>query len=67
MLIIVSCSTLTFNSETTSLSWKVIVAIIAGIYEVIARCIPTVKNWSILGKVIEVLLWISERFNRKKK
>jgi hypothetical protein len=48
-------------------NWHVVVAIVVGVYEVIARTIPTVKTWSILGKVIELLSWASNLFDRKKK
>lgn len=53
--------------EPFKLTWHVIVAILAGVYEVIARLIPTIKNYSFIGKIIEILLWISNFLNRKKK
>jgi len=43
-----------------------IVALIAGIYEVIARVIPTVGNYSWLAKIIDILVWISDFLNRRK-
>lgn len=45
----------------------IIVAVIVGIYDVIVRIIPTVGNWSILGKIIDILKWLSDYFNRRKK
>lgn len=44
-----------------------IVAIVIGIYEVVARTIPTVKNYSIIGKIIEGIKWLSDFLNREKK
>lgn len=47
--------------------WAIVIPIIAGLYEVIVRIIPTVKNYSFIGKIIEILLWISNFLNNKKK
>lgn len=44
-----------------------ILAILAGCYEVISRLIPTTATWSIIGKVLEVLTWLSKLFDRKRK
>jgi hypothetical protein len=44
-----------------------VIPILAGLWEVIVRIIPTTANWSWIQKVIEILLWISTKFNRKKK
>lgn len=48
-------------------NWQLIVAIIIGVYEVIARLIPTVGDWSILSKIIALLRWISDGLNNRKK
>jgi hypothetical protein len=45
----------------------VVIPIIAGLYEVIVRIIPSVGNYSFIQKIIEILLWLSEFLNRKKK
>lgn len=45
----------------------VIVAIVIGIYDVLVRIIPTVGNWSVIAKIIDILKWLSDYFNRKKK
>ena len=47
-------------------TWQLAVALLAGIYEVVIRVIPTVANYSLLGKIIDLLKWLSEFFNRKK-
>ena len=48
-------------------TWHLIVALLAGIYEVVVRLIPTIGNYSWIAKAIEILLWISNFLNRKKK
>lgn len=48
-------------------NWHTLVAIIIGIYEVIARIIPTIGDISILGKIIALLKWISDNLNNFKK
>lgn len=68
-IILIACKN-TINVEPgtdPALSWQLIVAFIAGVYEVAARLIPTVKNYSLIAKIIEVLVWLSNRFNVKKK
>ena len=46
---------------------QTIVAITLGIYEVIARVIPSVKDWSILGNIISLLKVVSDWLNNMKK
>jgi len=55
------------DPEPFKFTWHTLVLIIAGFYEVLARLIPTVKDISLLGKIIEILLWISNFLNVKKK
>jgi len=45
----------------------IIIALVLGIYEVIARLVPTVTNWSVLNFIIRLFSWISESLNVKKK
>lgn len=52
--------------ENFHFTWHIAVALIAGIYEVIIRLIPTVGNYSFIGKIIDILKWISDFLNRKK-
>ena len=47
--------------------WQELIAIIIGIYEVIARLIPTVGNISLIAKIIALLKWLSDNLNRTKK
>ena len=44
----------------------IILAVAAGCWEVIARVIPTVNNWSGTAIVLKVLNFLSEMLNRKK-
>lgn len=48
-------------------NWHTVIAIIIGVYEVIARIIPTVGDVSVLGKIIMFLKWISDNLNNFKK
>lgn len=48
-------------------NWQIIVAVIIGVYEVIARVIPTISDWTILGKIIALLRWLSDNLNNLKK
>lgn len=48
-------------------NWQIIVAVIIGVYEVIARIIPTVNDWTVLGKIILFLRWLSDNLNNLKK
>ena len=53
--------------STWQLIWTIIVPILAGFYEVVVRIIPTVGSRSILRKIVEILLWLSDFLDRKKK
>lgn len=46
---------------------KTIVLAVIGIYEVIARLIPTVADWSVLGNIIRFLKVVSDYLNNKLK
>lgn len=43
-----------------------IAIVVTGCYEVIARVWPSVKDWTILGNIINLLKAISDAFNRLK-
>jgi hypothetical protein len=45
---------------------KLIVGIAIGVYETFANLIPTVKNWSIIAKIIELLKLLSDNLNKRK-
>jgi hypothetical protein len=55
------------TKTTWQIIWQIVIPIIAGLYEVIVRIIPTFKNYSVINKAIEILLWLSQFFNRNKK
>ncbi len=48
-------------------NWHAVIAIIIGVYEVIARIIPTVGDITILGKIVALLKWLSDNLNNFKK
>lgn len=45
----------------------VIVPILAGVWEIVGRIIPSVGHITIIGKIIDILAWISNFLNNKKK
>ena len=45
----------------------VIVTVAAGVWEVLARAVPTVNNWSGTALVLKVLNFLSDLLNNKKK
>jgi len=53
--------------ELFGIDWRLIIAIIIGVYEVLARLIPTVGTWSVLSWIIRLLQWISDGLDRKRK
>jgi hypothetical protein len=53
--------------EPFKLTLPVILAILGACYEAVSRIIPTRKVWSIIGKLLEILTWLSNLLNRKKK
>lgn len=67
ILLILLCSFMQVDPVPFKFTWHTVVAILAGLYEVIIRLIPTVGNYSIIGKIIEILKWVSDFLNRKKK
>lgn len=44
----------------------IIISIIVGVYEVFVRFVPTVSDWSVLGTIMRILLYISNALNSKK-
>lgn len=47
------------------LDFFTILTMIVACYEALSRIIPTSKTWSIVGKVLEVLTWLSNLLDRK--
>lgn len=60
------CSLAPAESEPLKITWYLIIAFIVGVYEVIARLIPSVGQNGVIGKIIEILNWISNFLNRSK-
>jgi hypothetical protein len=48
-----------------SIVW-IVITCVTGVYEVLSRAIPTVKNISILGTIINWLKKISDAFDNSK-
>lgn len=60
------CSFAPDGSGSSPITFPVIMALVAGIWEVVGRIIPSVGQITVIGKVIEILSWISNFLNRKK-
>lgn len=41
----------------------IILSIVTGVYEVIARVIPSVNDWTVVGNVIRILKYVSDALN----
>jgi hypothetical protein len=68
ILAFILCSSFSaIEPEGFKLTLPIILAILAGCYEVISRLIPTSKTWSIIGKLLEVITWLSSLFDRKRR
>jgi hypothetical protein len=66
-LVAVLCSFVPADEGGVRLTLPLTLTALAGIYEVLSRIIPTSRVWSIIGKALEVLTWLSNLLNRKKK
>jgi len=44
----------------------IIITVVAGCYEVVARAIPTVNNWSGTAIILRLLTAVSDFLNKKK-
>jgi hypothetical protein len=66
LALVILCSFAPAESEPIKLSFPIIMAILTGVWEVIGRVIPSVGQITVIGKVIEILSWISNFLNRKK-
>jgi hypothetical protein len=48
------------------ISLPLILSFLIGFYELVVRLVPTVTNISLLGKLIDIIKWLSDFLNRKK-
>lgn len=72
MLLVLSAATFAADGDPEKPNFlhgilPLVVAILAGVYEVIVRVIPSVGNLSWIAKILDILVWISDFLNRKKK
>jgi hypothetical protein len=65
--LMICCSFAPAETEPFKFTLPVIAALLAGIWEVVGRIIPSVGQITIIGKVIEILSWISNFLNHSKK
>jgi len=67
LLVVILLSSFTTTAPATfSIDFVTIMAIIAGIWEVIGRLLPSVGQITLIGKLIEILSWLSNFLNHKK-
>lgn len=67
LLFILVCSFQPVAAEPFKLTLSMVLAFIVGLYEVVIRIVPTAGQYGIIGKIIEVLAWLSNFLNVKKK
>lgn len=61
------CSFTAQAVDPIKITLPMILAFIVGVWEVVIRLVPTIGQWGVIGKVIEVLAWLSNFLNNKKK
>ena len=66
VLLMLLTSSTSVDHAGLQLSITLVLSILVAVYEAISRLIPTSKTWSIIGKILEVLTWLSNLFDRKK-
>lgn len=69
VLLLVTVLLVAQSTETATgfkITWQLVITVLAGIYELLSRIVPTSKSWSIIGKVLEFLTWLSKIFDNKK-
>ena len=64
--LVLVCSFAPVEPVPFKVTWYLVIAFVVGVYEVIVRLVPTVGQFGILGKIIEILNWLSNFLNRKK-
>ena len=68
LILLVLCSSFApVDTEPLKLTLPLVLALVAGLYEVVIRFIPTVGQYALIGKVIDILKWLSDFLNRKKR
>lgn len=44
-----------------------IIGLVIGVYELIVRAFPTVRDYSVISWIIKFLAWLNEQLNNRKK
>ena len=57
----------TTAAEPIKITWQLIVVVLTSIYEALSRILPGSTHWSIIGRVLQFLTWLSELLNNKKR
>jgi len=53
--------------EKIILHWNEVTIVTVSVYEFMVRLIPTVKNYSIISKVVDLISFIDKFLNNKKR
>lgn len=67
LMITTSSIMLAAGNNPTKITWNEVFNYLAigvpALYEFLARVIPTVKDYTVLGKLIKILKWLSDKLN----
>lgn len=75
---LLTCVVIAFAQDSTAVadnpiialvpeSWYGYIGVLLLVYEFIARIYPTVKNYTILSKIVQILAWIDRNTNKIKR
>lgn len=63
---LVFCSFAPVNVADVTISLGLVLTLIVGIYEVLVRAIPSIGDYSILAKIINIIKIVSDYLNKRK-
>lgn len=64
--LVLVCSFAPAEPVPFKITWYLVIAFVVGIYEVIVRLIPSIGQNGIIGKIIDILKWLSDFLNNHK-
>ena len=64
--LVLVCSFAPAEPGPFKVTWYLVIGIVVGVYEVIVRLIPSVGQNGIIGKIIDILKWLSDFLNNRK-
>jgi hypothetical protein len=66
LLSLLFCSFTDPAVEPFKITLPLVLSFVVGIYEVVIRLVPTAGQYAVIGKIIDILKWLSDFLNRKK-